>query len=244
MGEAKKRLDSENSIPAIDQERVFKAVHQTVKAITNNSSADCFLYAHIGAGILKSLGLDAKVVAGSAAWRIGDSDGATMAHAREIQCPADKQPKGLACVKSGFFHVWIEAPNLIIDFSTCTLNIKSQTLDAIDGVKTDIKWAPEWIWYKRSIRETFDYQMLADPRKVIQAPKAGVCSYIRHADIEEVAIAKDREFAHSMNQFIFAAQAAYHAIGRGEVLRSSVLGKTGFGCLSSVSKAKRVRFEI
>ncbi len=184
MGEAKRKREAEKSDLNIDQQRAAADTKQVVAAITDYGGADCFLYAHVGAGLLKSLGLDAKVVAGSAAWRVGDSDGATVCHAREIQCPQNRQPRGLDCVKGGFFHVWIEAPNLIIDFSTDTLKAKVETLDAIDGGKTEIKWAPEFIWYRRSVQDTYDYKMVADPRKVVQSPNAGVCCYIRHADID------------------------------------------------------------
>jgi hypothetical protein len=227
MGEAKRKREAEKSEANIEQQRAAVATQQVVAAITDYGGADCFLYAHIGAGLLKSLGLDAKVVVGSAAWRIGDSDGATVCHAREIQCPQNRQPRGLDCVKGGFFHVWIEAPNLIIDFSTNTLKAKAETLDAIDGIKTEIKWAPEFIWYRRSVQDTYDYKMLAEPRKVIQSPHAGVCCYIRHADIDEVAIEKDSEFSQSMGQFIFAAQAAYSALERGEKLKIFGIGEDG-----------------
>jgi hypothetical protein len=227
MGEAKRKRDAEKFIPEINKQHAAMAVRQVVAAITDYGGADCFLYAHIGAGLLKSLGLDAKVVAGSAAWRIGDSDGATMCHAREVQCPANKQPRGIDCVKGGFFHVWIEAPNLIIDFSTSTLQTKLEILDAVEGVKTQVTWSPEFIWYRRSIHDSYDYKMLVDPREVVEAPKAGVCCYIRHADIDAIAIKKDGEFNEQMSQFIFAAQAAYASLERGEQLKIFGVGEDG-----------------
>ncbi len=51
--------------------------------------------------------------------------------------------------------------------------------------------------------------------------------YIRHVDIDEVAIEKESEFSPSMGQFIFAAQAAYSALERGETLKIFGVGEDG-----------------
>lgn len=73
MGDAKRRRDAEKHVIDIDQSRVSAAIRQGVAAITYYGGSDCFLYAHIGPGILKSLGLDVKVVAGSASCRFEQS---------------------------------------------------------------------------------------------------------------------------------------------------------------------------
>lgn len=229
MGDAKiKRLAglalSAGQVINVDKERASQAVKQVVSAITDYHGADCLLYAHIGAALLCSLGLDAKCVAGSAIWRVGSGDGDVISHARELHGAKFVQD---GAVKAGVFHAWIEAPGLIIDFSTSTLRSKASQLDAADGGITQVDWCPDFLWHNTNAPSPSG-ALLREPKNVNAAPHGGVFNYTRHRDIEAEVLANSSEFKESMKHAVFGAQAAYAAIGRGETLQIIGLSEDGY----------------
>jgi len=224
MGDAKRKRQAQEGLRAaalaaaetIDQARAAAAVRQIVGAITDFHGADCLLYAHIGAELLRSMGLDAKPAAGSAAWRVGSGGTDVISHAREINGMQFSQAEQR---KAAMFHAWIEAPGLIIDFSTCTLRAKAAQLDAADGGHTTVDWAPDFVWVSTSQPASTEGTAVRQPRAVLMAPDAGVFNYTRHADIEAITLECSADFAQSLATAVFSAQAAYAALGRGDTLK-------------------------
>jgi hypothetical protein len=131
----------------IDRNLLARAVRQVVGAATDFHGADCLLYALVGAAVLRELGVPAEAAAGSAVWRVGAGDSDVISHAREVAGPAFVQAGVSAAMQ---FHAWVEAPGLLVDFSTHTLPLKGAQLDAADGGKTTVDWAPEFLWIDQS----------------------------------------------------------------------------------------------
>lgn len=228
MGEAKLKAQRAPAMEALDRNMVASAVRQVVSAITGFQGADCLLYAHVGAGLLRSLGIPVRAVAGSAVWRVGDGDSDILSHAREVNGQA-YLPDDPYC-PAAMFHAWIEGPRVLIDFSTCSLRDKAAALDAADGGRTNVLWAPEFLWTEPKATNV----MLHDAMAVVQAPKAGVCYYRRHPDIEQFVFAEDLPV--SMGQAIFAAQAAYSASLRGDRLQIIGVDENGDGQVVPAAK--------
>lgn len=209
MGEAKRRRAQPISA-AINRDLVAKAVRQAVGAVSDFSGADCLLYSQVGVGLLAALGVRSQLVAGSAGWRVGDGDPDVILHAREVQA---KNYVLTADKPAAIFHSWIIAGSALIDFSTCTLPFKAAQLDAADGGKTSVTWAPDYLWLDQPKAPW----LLPDARSVAQAQKAGVCFYRRHADIEQRVFSRD--LSDGAATVILAARLAYSALMRGENLQ-------------------------
>jgi hypothetical protein len=223
MGEARQRkLERQAAREAaggVDVERAAAAMRQVVGAVTDFNGADCLLYAHVGAELLRSLGLDARAVAGSAVWRVGDGDSDVISHAREIN---GMQFSQAGEAPAAMFHAWIEAPGLVIDFSTWTLREKAAQLDTADGGSTTVDWCPPFLWGPVE-------SQARNPLDVLRAPHAGAFSYVRHADVEAIVLRPSPDFVRELGPLIFASQAAYAALGRGGKLRIIGVGADGGG---------------
>lgn len=180
------------------------AVRKVVTAITDFHGSDCLLYAYIGAGALQTLGVDATVVAGSAAWRVGPGDPDTVSHAAEVE---GQYYAAEGATRAALFHAWVEAPGLLVDFSTHTLRMKAQELDRMDGRNTQVDWAPDFLWLTPSTSQG----RLPRPQQVVQAPGPGVFSYVRHPEIEKLALSHENvkgDFFAAIQSAVMAYQAA------------------------------------
>lgn len=234
MGEAKRKrmaqvlanqMNSISDTPQINQQDVAHAVQKVVSAITDFHGADCLLlYAHVGASLLRSLGINARPVAGSAVWRVGDGDADVISHAREIGGPKFVQ-QGAA--QAHVFHAWIETDEAVIDFSTFTLRSKAQQLDAADGGSTTVNWCPSFIWQKKTSAISTNGTPLRQPRAVLMAPKSGAFNYTRHADIEAIALTPSKEFTDAIQSAFCGVELAYAAITRGEEMNVICVSEDG-----------------
>lgn len=183
MGEANRRRAAEaaqaqNMPSPEDLELIAKAMHQVVGAITSSFGADCLMYAGVGAKVLTALGMPAKMVAGSAGWRIGPGDGDMISHAVEMhsQMSTIGIPEGAKA--AGMFHAWVESGDTIVDFTTGSLREKARYLDQMDGGRTQVDWAPEFlVTPKRKVKSLQD---------VANGFDIGVYAYIQHPQIEAV----------------------------------------------------------
>lgn len=222
MGEGKKKklqaLQAATAVAGLQHEELAAAVRQVVGAMTDFHGADCLLFAAISAGALRELGFDARPVAGSTAWRVGPGDSDTISHAREIQGPLYTPGKAGQALQ---FHAWVEAPGLLVDFSTCTLRKKAAMLDAADGGKTQVDWAPDYLWLAGP-RPT---QMLKTPNAVNQSYYAGVYCYIRHSDIEATVLPNITKLLNDLHAAVAAAVTAYHARCAGHTLQVVGIGE-------------------
>jgi hypothetical protein len=198
----------ENDAPLkrLDLALLAKAIRAVTVAITEAHTADCLIYAHVGAAVLRALGVEqARAVAGSALWRIGSGDGDVIAHALELQgsktYAVDLAGPSLA------MHAWIELPKgQILDFTTWTLRDKAKALDALDGGHTMVEWAPDYLLAAAASAVSI--------KEVTMAPAAGVFSYIRHPQVEaaiQAAMPTPEDVLRQANAVLFA----YNRLQRG-----------------------------
>lgn len=197
-----------------------QAISQVVGAATNFHGADCLLYAGVAAKVLQTMGYPARMVAGSAVWRVGPGDGDVVSHALEINAPGTVNSATFAPSNSGakalMFHAWVEVGEDIIDFTTASLADKAAQLDKMDRRHTQVDWSPQALWLQKN--------QCLDLLDVVNAPDAGVCAYQRHESIEKIVMGKSLENVdfdtHAANVgLVFRALQAgrrMHVIGLGE----------------------------
>ena len=167
-------LATEVAVQQLDLATLAKAIRAVTLAITESHLADCLIYAHVGAAVLRAQGVhDAQPVAGSALWRVGSGDGDVIAHAIELH---GNMYAVNASGPAAPFHAWISLSSHILDFTTWTLSAKAKALDALDGGKTSVEWAPPFLFTPAVSAVSID-----DAR---MAPAAGAFSYIRHPQLE------------------------------------------------------------
>ena len=117
---------------------VGRALRALASAASSHLGSDCYLYAYLGQILLQDRGVSTHLVAGEAAWRTGPGDSDVIAHI------GHEKPMALPPGAEGFaYHAWLECGYRIIDFSTYQLSRKAAELDAMDGGKTQVFWAPE-----------------------------------------------------------------------------------------------------
>lgn len=149
--------------------KVSFALRRLATAASANLGSDCFIHAAIGQQLLNRLNIKTTLVAGYAAWRIGNGNGDVILHAPNPGMPT--QPGGVA------YHVWLEADFNLIDFTTYQLRYKAAQLDALDGQTTTVKWCPDFLYAPR--RDI-------SPIKNVIKKKAGLFCYNRNQDIESL----------------------------------------------------------
>jgi hypothetical protein len=164
MGEAKRRK-AQGATAALNYEtieQVGQALRKLVIAASGLLGRDCYLHAALGQALLADFGIRTELVAGYAAWRVGEADGSVVAH---VPNSAGHLPPGMP----GFaYHAWLVSGRTLIDFSTHTLRQKAKELDAADGGRTDVVWCPELLVLDRS--------QLSSYRQVAQG-NAGLAYY-------------------------------------------------------------------
>lgn len=192
MGEAKRKIAAAISAapkvrPTLDEFAVIaEAIRKVVGATPSFYGADCVAYALVGTEVLRRMGFDAKPIAGSAAWRVGPGDGDVLSHAVELhhQSSGAFAPNHLC--EAGMFHAWIEFGAEIVDFTTYNFRDKARQLDAADGNKTLVQWAPEFLWTTRKA---------CSPLSVVaNGETVGAFSYVRSPAIEAVVLYGNPDF--------------------------------------------------
>ena len=192
MGEAKRRKAAaaaapvKDGLPHAEATSIGMAIRQVIGATTSFHGADCVAYALVGAEVLRRMGFDAKAVAGSAAWRVGPGDGDVLSHAIELNHQSSGAFAPNHQTKAGMFHAWIECGLEVVDFTTYSFADKARQLDAMDGNKTLVQWAPEFLWVGR--KECSALKAVANGFAV------GVFAYIRHPAVERVVLNENPDF--------------------------------------------------
>ena len=126
------KFDKKNDLP-----RISSALRRLATAASGNLGSDCYIHAAIAQEMLTRLGMTAKIIAGYAAWRVGNGDGDVILHAPLPNMPS--QPGSVA------YHMWIEVGNHLIDFTTYQLRHKAIQMDKLDGGSTTVKWCPDYL---------------------------------------------------------------------------------------------------
>ena len=151
--------------------RISSALRRLAMAASGNLGSDCYIHAAIAQEMLTSLGVASKLVAGYAAWRVGSGDGDVIIHSPLPHMPP--QPGAIA------YHVWLEAENHLIDFTTYQLRRKATQLDKLDGGSTTVTWCPEYLAVpKKSV----------SPLQAVIQLRAGMFFYQQDTAIENVII--------------------------------------------------------
>lgn len=159
MGEAKrkklalgKELGKEidtgriSPIPIDIINRVAEAIRKLSNAASGHFGMDCHTHAYLAHRLLAREGFITRVASGFAAWRVGQGDGDVIVHQTTPNMPM--QENSLA------FHSWLEFDHMgnryILDMTTYQLKEKAAQLDALDGGKTTVSWAPDMLLCKSS----------------------------------------------------------------------------------------------
>ena len=108
---------------------------------------DCYTRAVFAKLLLARLDVDAKLVVGFAAWRVGNGNGDVIGHHPAILAHGD------GCL----FHTWLEIGKNILDFTTFQLRLKVAMMDAIDGYKTNVVWCPEYLYVPKTSASPFNF---------------------------------------------------------------------------------------
>jgi hypothetical protein len=192
MGEAKRKKAAaaaapvKGRLPDAEANLIGMAIRQVVGATTSFHGADCIAYALVGAEVLRRMGFGAKAVAGSAAWRVGPGDGDVLSHAIELNHQSNGAFAPNHQTKAGMFHAWIECGLEVVDFTTYSFPDKARQLDSMDGNKTLVQWAPEFLWVAREACSSL--QVVANGFAV------GVFAYIRNPAVERVVLTNNPDF--------------------------------------------------
>lgn len=215
MGQAKQRRAAEAAqaqiMPSAEEfVLIARAMHQVIGAITSAYGADCLMYAGVGAKVLSALGLPAKMVAGSAGWRIGPGDGDSISHALELQGHMSTVGIPEGAKAAGMFHAWVECGDTIIDFTTSSLREKARYLDQMDGGSTAVEWCPEVLVASRR-----ELTSLVD---VVQGEKIGAFGYVQHPRIENVVF-RDHAAKMDFDAPAAAVLLAYRSLKAGNELQ-------------------------
>lgn len=233
MGDAKRRqqiLAASPVLPLQEQSLLGQAIREVVGATTSFHGSDCLNYAAIGAKALEQLGYPAKMVCGSAAWRVGPGDGDVISHASEVGAPAGLPLATSPNIKAGMFHAWIEVGPWIVDFTTAALADKAHILDKLDGGTTLVQWAPEVLWVDRNTCSDFD--------RVVNGFDAGVYGYRRREDIERALMVEfERDF--DFGATVPAVLAVYNALKAGHRVQVHGVDSDGLQTLDSATQKAR-----
>ncbi|HIJ80404.1 MAG TPA: hypothetical protein HPP76_01690 [Desulfuromonadales bacterium] len=158
-----------------DLRRISSALHRLAIAASGNLGSDCYIHAAIAQEMLNRLGVSSKLVAGYAAWRVGNDDGDVILHAPLPNMPS--QPGSVA------YHMWLEVNNHLIDFTTYQLRHKALQMDKLDGGTTTVTWCPDYLAVPK--------KSVSSLRAVIQL-RAGMYFYKQDTAIENIILSAAR----------------------------------------------------
>ncbi|WP_425952937.1 hypothetical protein [Ralstonia pseudosolanacearum] len=153
MGEARrKKLLQAGAAPALTIEqieqkaglaRISSAIRKLSEAASAHLGRDCYLHASMCREILALKGVESRLVAGFAAWRVGEGNSDVIVHG----------PTGNIVPQGGAlpYHAWLEIGpaesrhRIILDFTTYQLREKAAQLDLLDGGHTTVSWCPNYL---------------------------------------------------------------------------------------------------
>jgi hypothetical protein len=150
-------------------EDIAAAVRLLAQAASQQLGSDCIRHAELALHLLERDGLSGALAAGHAAWRLHGADpGAVVAHHPDGKLLPET--RGMA------FHAWIEIGDWVFDTTTYQLRGKMAQIDAADGHRTAVAWAPDFV-----LAPTVHCQPWAAVRDGF---RAGACCYERVPALE------------------------------------------------------------
>jgi hypothetical protein len=188
MGEARQRARREAAQRArfgtIDFPRVAAAVRSLMAAAPPGQEADAFAHAELARQLLLSEGLDAEVVVGFAAWRVGPGEGDIVIQGSGRATAAAEQSE---TGNEHAHHAWLETGGHVFDVTTYQLARKAAGLDQRDGKTTNVTWCPDFVLVPRDELSSF-----ARVRQEV----AGRMYYERDAYLQTVVASRIRAGGH------------------------------------------------
>lgn len=121
--------------------RVAKCIQTVMTSASAKLGADCILHARFAQYLFRQNAIQSRLVVGEASWRVGPGDGDVIAHS-----PSAGGFMPFAGEMGLPMHAWLEVDGKIFDCTTHTLRLKARELDACDGGKTTVAWAPPYLW--------------------------------------------------------------------------------------------------
>lgn len=146
MGEAKLRARREAAerarFDSIDFARIAAAVRKLMTAASAQPGSDALQHADLARHLLSLEGLDADVVIGFAAWRVGPGDGDVVIHGggHDPSVTIVRQRDNELA-----YHAWVETGGHVFDVTTYQLAAKAADLDRLDGRTTTVSWCPDFV---------------------------------------------------------------------------------------------------
>lgn len=167
----------------INYKSLFKSFIEIVdkeKKETNN----CILVAHTLSYILTEVGIKNNVCLGFAVWSVGQDKNDIITHLPNSMTQIG-QEGGMV------IHAWVEVgeDRKIIDFTTYQLKKKGKLLEVADGLKTNVKWCPDYLVTTQDKLKSLD--------QIKHSKYAGNYGYQRVPKYEEAMIASDNSFLYN-----------------------------------------------
>jgi hypothetical protein len=121
MGKEKRfeRRRQREQLRNLDMPRLAAIVRNVASAISCSPGGDCYLHALIGMNILITLGVECRLTAGYAAWRVGNGNHDVLVHHPSVVTYSNGARLGFP------YHTWIEVGNHILDFTTYHFHLKA-----------------------------------------------------------------------------------------------------------------------
>mgnify|MGYP001354280115 CR=1 FL=1 len=123
--------------PAVS--RIAAALRNYATAASNSLGSDCYVHAELGRVLLNDVGIETRLVAGFAAWRVGPGADDVLGHVPHLTAYAPTKCPGLP------YHTWLYCGAFLVDFTTYQLQQKARQLDAADGGRTTVTWCPPFL---------------------------------------------------------------------------------------------------
>lgn len=173
MGEAKRRQQGSALPPDFYRDAFARAMRKMFEAASEALNTDCLLHAMIAREALSQLGVPSELCVGYAAWRVdGASNHGVIAHHPQGSVMKISRPDSPAVM----YHAWLKIGTDIVDFTTYQLPAKAAAMDALDGHRTPVNWAPPYLWVPTKSGKSY-----ADVR---DSYTAGVYHYQRDTALE------------------------------------------------------------
>lgn len=150
--------------------RVSAALRKLADAAGGQQGFDCHVHAVLGREALREFGVGCSTVVGLAAWRVGPGDGDAVSHVFNVPSHLPAGAKGMP------YHSWLQAGDILIDFTTYQLKQKAAMLDQADGGATTVEWCPDFLLVPTSAKSTYE--------QVMRAPGAGVFFYAPNVELQ------------------------------------------------------------
>lgn len=176
MGEAKQRAQREAAqrarFDAVDFARVAAVVRAYLIEDNASHTADALTHAALARHLLQQAGLDAELVVGFAAWRVGPGDGDIVSHGGGEVPPAERLPETEAP-----HHAWLETGGHVFDVTTYQLVRKAAEFDRQHAKTTAVTWCPDFVLTPRVELASFAR---------VRQPVVGLMYYQRDAYLQAV----------------------------------------------------------